>query len=294
MQKKQGGGKDQRPKTPRAQPQQQQPNEPDEAFKKQFEAQTNEELQKMIIELENQEKSVMQKNKDIRAENNLLRAILIDDLNVTISSHDVQKKEKKDRKEKKNKDKGGDKGDSKHQQEEEKKGNEANQPQEKQHNNKQKKNKQPKDTNNTQGGPKDNTQHQGSDIRQVHIEKQDKGGKQKKQKGGEQAEKHYVKKGQQESSHKEETKEGDHKEEKGQKAQPKKKEFVPACFKETSGNADVDKAKADLLEAYLVNQIPQIEAALEKASALTHEGQLDKVIEACKNRIERLQLSAPQ
>lgn len=42
----------------------------------------------------------MQKNKDIRAENNLLRAILIDDLKITISSHDVQKKEKKEKKQK--------------------------------------------------------------------------------------------------------------------------------------------------------------------------------------------------
>ena len=68
---------------------------------------------------------------------------------------------------------------------------------------------------------------------------------------------------------------------------------MPACFKETCEVADVDKVRGELLEAYLSNQIPKIEATVEKAAGMAHEGHLEKVIEACRNRIEKLQLSQP-
>lgn len=63
----------------------------------------------MIIELENEEKDWIQKNKELRQENNLVRQILTDDLNITIPTElqkknkdeNKDKKKKKDRKEKK-------------------------------------------------------------------------------------------------------------------------------------------------------------------------------------------------
>jgi hypothetical protein len=71
----------------------------------------------------------------------------------------------------------------------------------------------------------------------------------------------------------------------------KKKEFVPTVFKEASDNQDIVKFRQDLMNAYLSNQIGEIEKAVAKAAEHAHEGQLDKVIEVCKNRIEKLQLS---
>jgi hypothetical protein len=41
---------------------------------------SNEELQKLIIDLENKERAAMQRNKEMKSENTLLRQILIDDL----------------------------------------------------------------------------------------------------------------------------------------------------------------------------------------------------------------------
>ena len=48
--------------------------------------------------------------------------------------------------------------------------------------------------------------------------------------------------------------------------------------------------RSELEKAYLSNQIPLISKAIEKASEQNGEAQLDKVIEACKNRIEKLEL----
>ena len=67
-----------------------------------------------------------------------------------------------------------------------------------------------------------------------------------------------------------------------------KKEFVPGCFREASENQEIVKMRDMMQDAYLTNKIDNIQKAVEQASAMVHEGNLDKVIEACKNRIEKL------
>lgn len=47
---------------------------------------------------------------------------------------------------------------------------------------------------------------------------------------------------------------------------------MPAVFKEASDNEEIQKARQDLLDAYLSNQIATIESAVEKASSNNSEG----------------------
>ncbi len=42
--------------------------------------------------------------------------------------------------------------------------------------------------------------------------------------------------------------------------------------------------------AYLTNQISEILAAVEKAETVNKEGELNKVLEVCRNRVEKLKL----
>ena len=48
-------------------------SQPDEALKQQLEGLSNQDIQKMILELESEEKQWMQKTKDIKVENQVLR-----------------------------------------------------------------------------------------------------------------------------------------------------------------------------------------------------------------------------
>jgi hypothetical protein len=66
--------------------------------------------------------------------------------------------------------------------------------------------------------------------------------------------------------------------------------YVPACFRESSEDPEAAKQKVILERAYLTNQISEILAAVEKAETVNKEGELNKVLEVCRNRVEKLKL----
>ena len=71
------------------------------------------------------------------------------------------------------------------------------------------------------------------------------------------------------------------------------KHLVPKWFTEATANEKVNLAKKALLEAYITNHSETIARAVEEHEASNEEHELDKVIESCKNRLERLSIMQP-
>lgn len=222
----------------------------------------------MIHELENEEKQWILKTQELKTENKVLKQILIDDLGVQVNaSQEKPKKEKK--KDIKEAPKSARNKESQKivVQEEE-----------------------------TKQAPKEGKKR-GDLLKEVKEKKEKRKNKNQEEFKSDvrtviQAT--YVKKNPEPVVKQEEKKTAEKQTEKsnntGKVPEPKKNVYVPACFRESSEDPEAAKQKVILERAYLTNSITEIQTAVEKAQVVNKEGELDKVIEVCRNREEKLKL----